>query len=112
MRIKIVAACIGILCLGLGASPALGSDLVYSPNEKIKTLIAHSKAGVFFQTSYVCQHWCQVDPSNSVEMQKSQYAMLLAAKMTGSSVTFEWNTPLEGGRATIHQRPSYIMLVD
>ncbi len=109
---KIVATCVlGVFFLGFGAQKA--SALEYSSNEKIKTLTIHEGGGIYFQTSFTCQNWCQINPLKSAEVQKYQYATLLAAKTSGLSVTLEWNTPLKADKtAEIYQRPSYIMLTD
>lgn len=79
-----IATLSGIMCLGAGLAHA---DV--GCTESITALIVHTDGYVYFETSKTCQSWCQLNFSTAAA-NNNGYAMLLAAKTTGVSVTFDW----------------------
>ena len=81
--------------------------------EAVWQVTQHSDGSVYFQTSSSCRdRWCKINPNASSEIKKNYFALLLASKLAGNELIFEWAGVTVGsdGQVPVYSFPSYIML--
>ena len=77
-------------CVSAAFAPALASAGAYCYGEHI-TQVVLIQESIYFTTDVSCPNWCEVSPAWSATQQNRAYAGLLAAKLSGSGVSFYWN---------------------
>lgn len=83
LRAVSIVAVMGACLLSSRVASAVGCT------EQITALIVHTDGYVYFETNETCHAWCQLNFSTAAA-NNNGYAMLLAAKTQGVSVTFDW----------------------
>src|SRR5438132_1056410 len=73
-------------CVSAAFAPALASAGAYCYGEHI-TQVVLIQESIYFTTDVSCPNWCEVSPAWSATQQNRAYAGLLAAKLSGNSVS-------------------------
>jgi hypothetical protein len=80
-------------------------------NESVTQLIVKNGA-VYFTTSKSCQNWCALNTTWAADSINQATSLLLSARITGQTVTFEWSdqtSPCSNTEAT-YSNPEAVIL--